>query len=214
MDSQFQSLKEEMHEMRKNYNNHEGDNASKNDDTLMCEHHEANHILSGSVEKKASEPIGVTLVLVTKSVGSLNDATVYADVSTEASNTNGLIINIVNSETTSLNQNGGDQANLWKIKVNVPNGVHYDVWFPLASVHDVTDQMKNSLYSNSFEALNNENMIIEEVATGSKATPSGTQEEGQSFTPVVDKIMMCRCECTRSDKSFGRSRVSITKSEK
>ncbi|GKD60404.1 hypothetical protein Tco_1297913 [Tanacetum coccineum] len=99
-----------------------------------------------SVQKKASEPIGVTLVLVTKSVGSLNDATVYADVSTKASNTNGLIINIVNSETTSLNQNGGDQANLWKIKVNVPNGVHYDVWFPLASVHDVTDQMKNSLY--------------------------------------------------------------------
>ncbi|GJT76250.1 hypothetical protein Tco_1042975 [Tanacetum coccineum] len=46
MDSQFQSLKEEMHEMRKNYNNHGGDNASKNDDTLMCERHEANYIQS------------------------------------------------------------------------------------------------------------------------------------------------------------------------
>ncbi|GKA21319.1 hypothetical protein Tco_0701308 [Tanacetum coccineum] len=44
MDSQFQSLKEEMHEMRKNYNNRRGDNASKNDDTPMCERHEANYI--------------------------------------------------------------------------------------------------------------------------------------------------------------------------
>ncbi|GJU26201.1 hypothetical protein Tco_1164822 [Tanacetum coccineum] len=46
MDSQFKSLKEEMHEMRKNYHNRRGDNASKNDDTLMCEHHEANYIQS------------------------------------------------------------------------------------------------------------------------------------------------------------------------
>ncbi|GJZ67386.1 hypothetical protein Tco_0630626 [Tanacetum coccineum] len=46
MDSQFQSLKEEMHEMHKNYNNREGDHASKNDDTLMCERYEANYIQS------------------------------------------------------------------------------------------------------------------------------------------------------------------------
>ncbi|GJR37403.1 hypothetical protein Tco_1213087 [Tanacetum coccineum] len=46
MDSQFQILKEEMHEMRKNYNNHRGDNASKNDATPMCERHEANYIQS------------------------------------------------------------------------------------------------------------------------------------------------------------------------
>ncbi|GKA77724.1 hypothetical protein Tco_0784261 [Tanacetum coccineum] len=54
MDSQFQSLKEEMHEMRKNYNNREGDNTSKNDDTPMCEHHEANHIQSGSYQSQNS----------------------------------------------------------------------------------------------------------------------------------------------------------------
>nr|GEZ24645.1 hypothetical protein [Tanacetum cinerariifolium] len=41
-----QSLKEEMHEMRKNYNYREGDHASKNDDTLMCERHEASYIQS------------------------------------------------------------------------------------------------------------------------------------------------------------------------
>ncbi|GJV02362.1 reverse transcriptase domain-containing protein [Tanacetum coccineum] len=46
MDSQFQSLKEEMHKMRKNYNNHGGNPASKNDDTPMCERHEANYIQS------------------------------------------------------------------------------------------------------------------------------------------------------------------------
>ncbi|GJZ75993.1 zinc knuckle CX2CX4HX4C containing protein, partial [Tanacetum coccineum] len=43
--------------------------------------------------------------------------------------------------------------------------------------------------SNSFEALNDENLIIEEVATGSMATTSGTQEEGQSSTPIVDKLI-------------------------
>ncbi|GJU80350.1 hypothetical protein Tco_1282715 [Tanacetum coccineum] len=35
-----------MHEMRKNYNNCGGDHASKNDDTPMCERHEANYIQS------------------------------------------------------------------------------------------------------------------------------------------------------------------------
>ncbi|GJU57279.1 reverse transcriptase domain-containing protein [Tanacetum coccineum] len=47
MDSQFQSLKEEMHEMRKNYTNREDSHASKNsmkDDTPMCKRHEANFI--------------------------------------------------------------------------------------------------------------------------------------------------------------------------
>ncbi|GJY44057.1 reverse transcriptase domain-containing protein [Tanacetum coccineum] len=38
MDSRFQSLKEEMHEMHKN------DNNRMNDDTPMCERHEANYI--------------------------------------------------------------------------------------------------------------------------------------------------------------------------
>ncbi|GJX73995.1 hypothetical protein Tco_0312590 [Tanacetum coccineum] len=44
--SPMESLKEEMHEMRKNYNNCGGDHASKNDDTPMCERHEANYIRS------------------------------------------------------------------------------------------------------------------------------------------------------------------------
>ncbi|GJU15271.1 sec23/sec24 transport family protein [Tanacetum coccineum] len=46
MESQFQSLKEEMPEMHKNYNNRGGNQASKDDDTLMCERHEANYIKS------------------------------------------------------------------------------------------------------------------------------------------------------------------------
>nr|GEW19284.1 hypothetical protein [Tanacetum cinerariifolium] len=55
MDSQFQSLKEEMHEMRKNYNNREGDHASKNDDTPMCERHEANYIQSEGNKNQNSQ---------------------------------------------------------------------------------------------------------------------------------------------------------------
>ncbi|GKF03224.1 reverse transcriptase domain-containing protein [Tanacetum coccineum] len=46
IDSQFQSLKEEMHEMHKNYNNRGGNPVSKNDDTPMYERHETNYIRS------------------------------------------------------------------------------------------------------------------------------------------------------------------------
>ncbi|GJX65409.1 retrovirus-related pol polyprotein from transposon TNT 1-94 [Tanacetum coccineum] len=127
--------------------------------------------LETSVGKKANEPIGVTHVLVTESLGSFNDATLYNDVSTEAPNTTGLMFNVVNSETTSPNQNGSDRvgnepdmnkfpssyanklspesftkANLRKLEVNVPNSDDYDLWLPLASVHEVNDRMKNSLY--------------------------------------------------------------------
>ncbi|GJZ25275.1 reverse transcriptase domain-containing protein [Tanacetum coccineum] len=44
MNSQFQRLKKDMHEIRKNYNNGGGNHASKNDDTPRCERHEANYI--------------------------------------------------------------------------------------------------------------------------------------------------------------------------
>ncbi|GJZ20240.1 hypothetical protein Tco_0556830 [Tanacetum coccineum] len=54
MDSKFQSLKEEMHEMRKNYNNRGGDYASKNDDTPMCERHEVNYIQSKGYQNQNS----------------------------------------------------------------------------------------------------------------------------------------------------------------
>nr|GFC09930.1 hypothetical protein [Tanacetum cinerariifolium] len=37
-------------------------------------------------------------------------------------------------------------ANLHKLKANVPNDVDYDVWLPLASIHEVNDRIKNSLY--------------------------------------------------------------------
>ncbi|GJV50605.1 hypothetical protein Tco_1446346, partial [Tanacetum coccineum] len=41
---------------------------------------------------------------------------------------------------------------------------------------------------NSFEALNVDNSINEDVAMGRKATTSGTQEEEKSSTPIVEKI--------------------------
>ncbi|GKA33104.1 reverse transcriptase domain-containing protein [Tanacetum coccineum] len=49
MDSQFQSLKEEMHDIRNKYYDLRDNHASKNsmnDDTPMCERHEANYIQS------------------------------------------------------------------------------------------------------------------------------------------------------------------------
>ncbi|GJX49561.1 hypothetical protein Tco_0276406 [Tanacetum coccineum] len=43
-----------MHEMLKNYNNRRSDHASKNEDTPMCEHHEANYIRSEGYENQNS----------------------------------------------------------------------------------------------------------------------------------------------------------------
>ncbi|GJW04648.1 ribonuclease H-like domain-containing protein [Tanacetum coccineum] len=54
MDSKFQSLKEEMHKMHKNYNNLGGDHGSKNDDTPMCERHEANYTRSEDYQNQNS----------------------------------------------------------------------------------------------------------------------------------------------------------------
>ncbi|GJQ97401.1 retrovirus-related pol polyprotein from transposon TNT 1-94 [Tanacetum coccineum] len=57
MDSQFQSLKEEMHEMRNKYQDLRDNHASKNnlnDDTLMCERHEANYIQSKDYQNQDS----------------------------------------------------------------------------------------------------------------------------------------------------------------
>nr|GEU45382.1 zinc finger, CCHC-type [Tanacetum cinerariifolium] len=48
------SLKEEMHEMRKNYNNSGGDHASKNDYTPMCERQEVNFIQFGVYQNQNS----------------------------------------------------------------------------------------------------------------------------------------------------------------
>ncbi|GKF96454.1 hypothetical protein Tco_0289189, partial [Tanacetum coccineum] len=42
--------------------------------------------------------------------------------------------------------------------------------------------------SNSFEVLNVDNPIIEEVTTVSRVTTSGTQEDGQCFAPIVERI--------------------------
>ncbi|GJZ37279.1 hypothetical protein Tco_0583470 [Tanacetum coccineum] len=57
MDSQFQSLKEEMHEMRNKYqdlrDNHDPKN-HMNDDTPMCERHEANYIQSEDYQNQES----------------------------------------------------------------------------------------------------------------------------------------------------------------
>nr|GEW47057.1 primary amine oxidase-like [Tanacetum cinerariifolium] len=52
----------------------------------------------------------------------------------------------------------------------------------------ISDGVNLVYLSNSFKALNVENPVIEEVAMGYKATTSGTQEEGKSSTPLVEKI--------------------------
>ncbi|GJX27972.1 hypothetical protein Tco_0236051 [Tanacetum coccineum] len=54
----------------------------------------------------------------------------------------------------------------------------------------LTSGNDNSSFSNSFEALNVENSVNEEVETCNKASTSGVQEEGQNSTPLVEKNNM------------------------
>ncbi|GJX27418.1 hypothetical protein Tco_0233714, partial [Tanacetum coccineum] len=66
-------------------------------------------------------------------------------------------INIVSNEpimnevplsyATKLSPKSLTKANLRKLEANVLNDVYYDVWLPLASVHEVNDRMKNLIYS-------------------------------------------------------------------
>ncbi|GKA43672.1 zinc knuckle CX2CX4HX4C containing protein, partial [Tanacetum coccineum] len=50
------------------------------------------------------------------------------------------------SYAAKLNPTSLIKANLQKLDANVPHGDDYDVWLPLASVHEVNDIMTNSLY--------------------------------------------------------------------
>ncbi|GKB22024.1 hypothetical protein Tco_0855947 [Tanacetum coccineum] len=49
------------------------------------------------------------------------------------------------SYATKLTPTSSTMANLRKLKANVPNDADYDVSFPLDSVHEVNERMKNSL---------------------------------------------------------------------
>ncbi|GJW98152.1 hypothetical protein Tco_0179960 [Tanacetum coccineum] len=55
MDSQIISLKEELEDMREKYNELRNGNASKNDDTPMCERHEANFIQFKGYQDRISQ---------------------------------------------------------------------------------------------------------------------------------------------------------------
>ncbi|GKC11226.1 hypothetical protein Tco_1008008, partial [Tanacetum coccineum] len=61
------------------------------------------------------------------------------------------------------------------------------IWLQIKSHPEIKVMVPFSI-SNSFEVLNVDSSIIEEVATGSKVTTSGTQEEGQCTVHLVEKI--------------------------
>ncbi|GKF29398.1 hypothetical protein Tco_0095740, partial [Tanacetum coccineum] len=55
-------------------------------------------------------------------------------------------VNEFPSYATKLSPTSSIKANIRKHEVNVPNDVDYDVLLTLASVDEVNDRMKNSLY--------------------------------------------------------------------
>nr|GFB68176.1 hypothetical protein [Tanacetum cinerariifolium] len=54
--------------------------------------------------------------------------------------------NFPSTYATKISPMSSTKENLWKLEANVPNDLDYDVWLPLASVHEVNYRMKNSLY--------------------------------------------------------------------
>nr|GEV83582.1 zinc knuckle CX2CX4HX4C [Tanacetum cinerariifolium] len=117
--------------------------------------------LETSVWKKANEPIGVTRVSVTESVKSLNDARYLEG-------------NGYTKETIRIEYE-------WE-----PPRCSTCLIFGYSPI-DCPEASPKRVVNQKDKALNDEKSIIEEVATGSKATISGTQE-GQSSTTIVDKI--------------------------
>ncbi|GKC77144.1 hypothetical protein Tco_1127918 [Tanacetum coccineum] len=59
---------------------------------------------------------------------------------------NEIVNEFPSSYATKLSLTFLNRANILKLKANVPNDADCDVWLPLASVHDVNDRTKNSLY--------------------------------------------------------------------
>ncbi|GJW37945.1 hypothetical protein Tco_0060865 [Tanacetum coccineum] len=89
--------------------------------------------LETSVGKKANEPIGVTRVPVTEYVRSVND-----NGGDQVGNES-CMNRFPSSYANKLSPKSLTKANLQKLKANVPNVADYDVWLPLALVHEVND---------------------------------------------------------------------------
>nr|GEW94598.1 hypothetical protein [Tanacetum cinerariifolium] len=70
----------------------------------------------------------------------------------------------------------------------IPNEVGHEI--VVKDIHASYASIGTFPLSNSFEALNIHNTIIEEVNLRNKASTSGSQEEGNNFTLVVEKINM------------------------
>nr|GEV15117.1 hypothetical protein [Tanacetum cinerariifolium] len=207
----------------------------------------------GIVSTSSTSVVGRTRVI--DAINATNLTTV--DVSTDAPNTFGMsndqtgiptvsnkhVMNeVLTSYANKLSLTSLTKANLRKLDANVPNDADYNVWLPLASVHEgvgsvlrdgpwmirgipapkrVVNRMEkgkggssrvddegeshkttpsigkknvstscNGTFSlsNSLEALNVENPVIEEVETGNKNSTSCVQEEGKRSTPQVEKI--------------------------
>ncbi|GKG00336.1 hypothetical protein Tco_0302026, partial [Tanacetum coccineum] len=81
--------------------------------------------------------------VVSPSSSSLNNST-NKDGGEHVSNE--IVNEFPSSYATKLSLTFLNRANIRKLKANVPNDADCDVWLPLASIHDVNDRTKNSLY--------------------------------------------------------------------
>ncbi|GJW88534.1 hypothetical protein Tco_0163874 [Tanacetum coccineum] len=93
----------------------------------------------------------------------------------------------LSSYVNKLNHTSLTKANLRELDATVPNDADYDVWLPVASVHKgQSGHGCNDTFSlsNSFDALNVENSVSDEVETSNRAYTSCVQEEEQSSAPL------------------------------
>ncbi|GJR10392.1 ribonuclease H-like domain-containing protein [Tanacetum coccineum] len=120
----------------------------------------------GNHKKKVGSNVGAALSTLDATDGRHNDVKAATDNmasigTTNTSNTSsGPVLNAMqhgvesiatkanfpSTYATNLSHTSSTKANHWKLEANVPNDADYNVWLPLAPVHEVNDRMKNSLY--------------------------------------------------------------------
>ncbi|GKD72643.1 hypothetical protein Tco_1330925 [Tanacetum coccineum] len=112
---------------------------------------------NGDVPSSSNSTVGWTEGATTINITNSDDVSIVSPNPSGSSNVQTGIptvntgpISLPSSYATKLSPTSLTKANLRKLEVNAPNDADYDVWLPLASVHEVNNRMKNSLYGYFF----------------------------------------------------------------
>ncbi|GJW43621.1 hypothetical protein Tco_0072420 [Tanacetum coccineum] len=91
-------------------------------------------------------------------------------------------------ESSRVDDEGFIEVKRKKSSGNIGGTKHFKPVSITSNMTAATSRNGTFLISNSFEALNFDNLVSEDVDSGNKASLSDVQKEGKSSTPLVEKI--------------------------